>query len=269
MPGRKFLPLVLLFLLVGALMTYQAQAGKKQKQSLSKEKPLAMLNGFVYGSLDAAHGVYSWGADLVSRMGGKKERRIRELEKQVRSLKRQLAGTYALSLENARLKALLGLKEHTPKYVATANVISRGASGWQNTFIIDAGSREGIEKDMTAISPDGLAGKVTGVDKGFSRVLLINDIRFAAAVRIERLGQEAIFAGNGGLKDCDLKYVTSDIGVKKGDVLTTSGLDGLFPAGIRVGYVSGISGGDGFFQEVQVTPYTDTTRLEAVTIIRK
>ena len=268
MPGRKYLPLLFLFLLAGAIMTYQtAQAGKKHP--LSKEKPLTTLNDIVYGGLDAAHGAYSWGAGLISRMGGEKERRIRELERQVASLKRQLAGTYALSLENARLKALLGLKEHNPAYVATANVISRGSAGWQNTFVIDAGSREGIKKDMIAISPDGLAGKVIGVGDDYSRVLLINDIRFAAAVRIERLGQEAIFAGNGGLKDCDLKYVTNDVEVKKGDVLVTSGLDGLFPAGIRAGYVSGISGGDGFFKDIEVTPYTDTARLEAVTIITK
>ncbi len=265
MPGRRFLPLFLLFLVVGALMTYQADPAVEKPV-----KPLKQLNGVVYGALEAAHSAYSWGAGQLTRLtSSKKDIRIRQLEQQVAGLKRQLAGTYALSLENARLKALLGLKDHTPKYVATANVISRGTSRWQNTFVIDAGSRQGIEKNMIAISPEGLAGKVIGVQKEYSWVLLINDIRFAAAVRIEPLGQEAIFAGNGGLDHCDLKYVTSDKKIQKGDMLTTSGLDGLFPAGIRVGYVSGISSGDGFFKEVQVTPYTDTARLEQVTIIRK
>ncbi len=246
-------------------MTYQADPAVERPL-----KPLKQLNGFVYGGLEAAHSAYSWGTGLITSLtSSRKDIRIRQLEQEVSSLKRQLSGTYALSLENARLKALLGLKEHTPNYVATANVISRGTSRWQNTFVIDAGSRQGIEKNMIAISPGGLAGKVIGVQKDYSWVLLINDIRFAAAVRIERLGQEAIFSGNGGLDHCELKYVTSDVNVQKGDVLSTSGLDGLFPAGIRVGYVSGVSSGDGFFKEVQVTPYTDTTRLEQVTIIRK
>ena len=268
MPGRKFLPLLLLFILASALMTYEARSSGP---AVTIKKSLRPLNGFVYGSLSAAEHAYSWGQSLFVRFGtGKKDKRILALEQEVSQLKRQLAGGYALFLENTRLRALLSLKEHNPKYVATANVISRGASGWQNTFVIDAGSREGVEKDMTVISPDGLAGKVLGVDRNYSRVLLINDVRFAAAVRIERLGQEAIFSGEGGPGNtCELKYITNDIKVQKGDILTTSGLDGLFPAGLKVGYVSGISTGEGFFRQVDVTPYADTMRLQEVTIIKR
>ncbi|MDA8171919.1 MAG: rod shape-determining protein MreC [Nitrospiraceae bacterium] len=262
MRGRNFnfLPLILLIILVSALMTYQAR----------RESPLAPailkpLNGFLYGSLDTAERAY---AALGGLFETRHDRRIKALETEVASLKRQQGGVEALRLENARLRALLGLKEeHHPRYVASANVVFRGTSRWANTFVIDAGRRRGIEKDMIAVSPDGLAGKVTGTQGDFSRVLLITDVRFAAAVRIERLGQEAIFSGT-GTRFCELKYITNDIKVQKGDVLITSGLDGLFPAGLRVGYVSGVSEGDGFFQDVQVTPYVDTARLQELAVIK-
>lgn len=262
MHGRIFLPLVLLIALAAALMTYQA----RQKSPLAPAV-LNPLNGFVYSAMDAVERAYSGLGGLFQFSPGS-ARRIKSLEAQVSSLKRQMTAVNVLKLENGRLKALLGLKEHSPKYVASANVIFRGTSRWANTFVIDAGSRQGVGKDMTAVSPDGLAGKVTEVQDGFSSVLLITDVRFAAAVRIERLGQEALFSGT-GTNTCELKYITHDIKVQKGDVLITSGLDGLFPAGIRVGYVSAVSEGDGFFRKVDVVPFVNTTRLQELAVIRQ
>ncbi len=261
MRGRNFnfLPLILLIILASALMTYQARRASPLAPPLLKP-----LNGLVYGVMDSAERAYSFAGGIFQTSSG---RRIKALEARIASLNRQLGGVTALKLENARLRALLGLKQHQPRYVASANVVFRGTSRWANTFVIDAGSRQGIGKDMIAVSPDGLAGKVTQVQGDFSRVLLITDVRFAAAVRIERLGQEAIFSGT-GTPACELKYITNDIKVQKGDVLVTSGLDGLFPPGLRVGYVSGVTRGDGFFQDVQVTPYVNTSRLQELAIIK-
>ena len=256
--GRRFLPLVLLVAAASALMTFQARSGSPLGPVL-----LGQADSLAYGAIGAGGRAFT---DVGGLFETGSDRRVKALQARIASLERQVAVLQALKPENARLRALLGLKDHNAAFVAAADVILRGTSRWANTFIIDAGSRRGIRRDMTAVSPDGLVGKVIGVRGGFSRVLLITDVRFAAAVRIERLEQEAIFAGT-GTNVCELKYITQDMAVQKGDVLVTSGLDGLFPPGIRVGYVSSISKGDGFFQDVQVTPYADTTRLSEVAII--
>ena len=82
MPGRKFLPLLLLLLFTGALMTWQVRKGVPAVISI---KP---LNGFVYGSLGAAEHAWRHGEDLLARLGsGKKDKRIHELEQEVSRLK--------------------------------------------------------------------------------------------------------------------------------------------------------------------------------------
>ena len=259
MRGRRFPLLVLLIILASALMTYQARRGSPLAPVFLKP-----VNSLAFGAMDACGRAYR-AVEGLFETG--RDKRIKALKAEVASLERRLAALQALKLENDRLRLLLGLKDHTASFVAVANVIFRGTSRWANTFIIDAGSRQGVRPEMTAVSPDGLVGKVIGVRGGFSRVLLITDVRFAAAVRMERLGQEAVFAGT-GTRVCELKYITQDTAVRKGDVLVTSGLDGIFPPGLRVGYVSSVSKGDGFFQDVQVTPCADTTRLEQVAIIK-
>ena len=259
MRGSRFLPLVLLVAAATALMTYQARRGKRLSPPFLKPAASA-----AYGAIDAGQRAY---AALKDRFETGPDRRIKALQTRLAALERKVAALETLKSENERLRMLLGLKDRNASFVAAANVILRGTSPWANTFIIDAGSRQGVRRNMTAVSPDGLAGKVIGIQESSSRILLINDIRFAAAVRIESTGQETIFAGTGAKNHCELKYVTQDMGVRKGDILVTSGLDGLFPPGLRVGYVSSISKGDGFFQDVQVTPYVNTTRLSEVAVI--
>jgi rod shape-determining protein MreC len=256
MRGRKFLPLVFLVLVGAVLITYQARNGPIKN-------PTAPISSLIYSVADRLTSVKTFFGSLAVRRA-----RLKELEKENALLELKSDRLEEVARENRRLRELLGLKEHTPSYVASARVIARGAGRWANTFTIDAGEEAGIEKDMTAVSPAGLAGKVIKTGPGYSLVLLIDDVRFSAAVRVESSRQEAILSGT-GLNFCMLKYVSQDIDIKKGEVLITSGLDGIFPAGIKVGYVSNVYPGQGFFKKVDVRPYADPSRLEEVMLIRK
>lgn len=171
--------------------------------------------------------------------------------------------------ENRRLREALALKEQEPYYVATARVISRGGGRWSNTFVIDKGVDELVEKDMTVITPDGLLGKIIEVRESFARVLLIDDSLFSAAVRLQDGRTEAVLSG-AGQRRCQLKYVEVSTVIKKGDVLVTSGLDGLFPPGIRVGYISDFSTNDKeLFHDIEVITFVDSRKVEEVTIVGK
>jgi rod shape-determining protein MreC len=172
-------------------------------------------------------------------------------------------------LENKRLKELLSLKDKTPNFVTTARVIARGPDQWSNTFVLDKGSSAGIKKDMVAITSKGLVGKISEVSNSYSHLLLLTDINFSAAVRVQEGRQEGIISGT-GLRRCQLKYIPYDEDVKKGDILITSGLDFLFPKGIPVGYISKVDKtGSGLFQNIEVIPFADNRKIEEVIIISK
>lgn len=170
--------------------------------------------------------------------------------------------------ENRRLTELLNLRESQQHPVAAARVISRGIDQWSHTFVLDKGKKEGIGKDMSAITPKGLAGKIFNVTDSYSKLLLITDINFSAAVRLQESRKEGIISGTSA-KKIILKYIPYEEEIKTGDIVITSGLDQLFPPGIPVGFISKIDKqGTGHFQYVEVTPYVDDSKLEEVLIIK-
>jgi rod shape-determining protein MreC len=173
------------------------------------------------------------------------------------------------AIENRRLIELLRLKENSRNYVTAARVIARGTGHWEQSLVLDKGQRDGIAKDMTVITPRGLAGKIISVSESFASMLWISDINISVAVRIKETRKEGVLSGTGS-RTCILKYVPYEEEVKTGDVIVTSGLDSLFPSGIPVGYASKVDnkGLGGNFQYIEVTPFQDSSRMEEVIIVR-
>ena len=192
----------------------------------------------------------------------------RSLQKKVDELMVEHMRYQETLLENKRLRDLLKLKENHKDTIAAAKIIGRGTSHWTHTFILDKGLQDGITKDSTAITPKGLAGKIFNVSDSFSSLLLLTDINFAAAVRLQESRKEGILSGTGTGKTV-LKYLPPEHEVKEGDIVVTSGLDLLFPPGIPAGYVSKVNRqGSGQFLYIEVIPFVDNTSIEEVLIIK-
>ncbi len=192
----------------------------------------------------------------------------RSLQKRVDELMLERTRYQEAGLENKRLKALLELKEDHKDTAAVAKIVGRGSSHWTHTFILDKGLRDGITKDMTAITPKGLAGKIFNVSDSFSNLLLLTDINFSAAIRLQESRKEGILSGTGANKTI-LKYIPPEHDVKEGDIVVTSGLDLLFPPGIPAGYISKVDRqGAGQFQYIEVIPFVDNASIEEVLIIK-
>lgn len=172
-------------------------------------------------------------------------------------------------LENRRLRKLLKLHDQTQSYVATAKIIARGLHSIKDTVVVNKGAADGIKKNMAAITPRGLAGKIVAVTDSYSDLLLMTNINFSAAVRLQESRKEGIVSGTGTDK-CVLKYLPYGEKINTGDIVVTSGLDALFPKGIPVGYVSKIDRGEkrGHFQYIEIVPFQDDKRLEEVIIIQ-
>lgn len=191
-----------------------------------------------------------------------------ELKKQIYELmiERQLYSE--IMLENKRLKNILNIKDKNIAFFTVAKPISRGYDRLSNTIIIDKGKDDGINKDMAVITVNGIVGKIHRIRNNFSEVILLKDPNFSVAVRLQNSRHEGIVSGT-GLDYCLLKYIPPDQVVEKGEVIITSGLDGIFPPGILVGIVSNIRENRlDFFQYIEVTPFQADSKIEEVIILK-
>lgn len=244
-------------------MTYQVRSGNGYSLIRLSDNLLSPPQRLISLLTDSLKGF--WNHYLLSDRLKENELLIKEIER----MKAENSHLLNLLEENKRLKALLSLKEYQTGYVTTAKVIGRDVTNWFRFILIDKGEIDGLKKDMIAITPSGLVGRVYQVMPETARVVLITDRSSSLAVRILRTRDEGILEGT-GTDLCRLKYIRQSIELKVGDVLLSSGLDGIFPEGLTIGAVSRVERkGSGFFQEVEVTPATDLSRLEEIIIVKK
>ncbi|MCE5312380.1 MAG: rod shape-determining protein MreC [Nitrospiraceae bacterium] len=172
-------------------------------------------------------------------------------------------------LENTRLKALLELKQSQKGFVTAASVTGRGYDRFLNTLIIDKGAKNGIQKNMAVVTTKGLVGKIQSLSNDTAEILLINDPNFSVAVRLQQTRHEGVLSGT-GRGFCELKYIPPEETVQQGDIVITSGLDGLFPEGIPVGVVQSIRrAGIDFFLDIRVATFSAPHKTEEVVVVRQ
>lgn len=228
--------------------------------------------GFVSSSLDRTNSAVTYLRESLgafSRMALLNENELARLRRINRDLRMDRQDYQRLSRENARLRAALEFSDRTPGLVAVARVVSKNRGQPFNFIVIDKGARYGIRKDMVAIVPEGLIGKVFSVEPEYSRVLLIDDPRFSAAVRIEDSRAEAVYSGQ-GRGSGTLKYASAEAPLINGASLVTSGLDALFPPDIPVGRVSSVvTVEDELFHRAEVSTVVDLRRIEEVVIVTR
>ena len=172
-----------------------------------------------------------------------------------------------IEISNFRLRNLLNFRKTITSQVIVAEVIGQDPSPWFKTIIIDKGKSDGVEKGLPVVVPEGIAGQVIDVSCNYSKVLLIIDRNSAVDALVQRTRDRGLIKGQSDGR-CLSKYVLRKHDIKVGDTVVSSGLDGVFPKGLRVGYVSKIVKPDsGIFQEVTVTPYIDFEKLEEVLVV--
>lgn len=194
-----------------------------------------------------------------------KENRI--LKKQLRQVISQNNQYAEIALANQRLRRLLNFHEKIKTDAFAAEVVARDPSAWFQTVIIDKGGTDKVERNMPVVVSEGVVGQVVDVAPDYAKVLLIIDPNSSIDALCQRTRARGIVKGAVG-KQCDFEYVLKTDDVKEGDVLISSGLDGVYPKGIRIGRVSSvIKNNADIFQSVGVEPYVDFDKLEEVLVI--
>ena len=165
------------------------------------------------------------------------------------------------------LRQLLELRDRANLETVAAEVIAGPASPDFRTVTIDKGSSDGLATDMAVISPAGVVGRVILSSGRAAKVQLLIDRNAAAGVLIERTRVQGIVMGmgDGVLR---LQYVPGTADVKTGDLVVTSGIDGIYPKGFVIGTVDHADRGAGAYLEISVRAAVDFARLEEVLIVK-
>jgi rod shape-determining protein MreC len=181
----------------------------------------------------------SWGTVALSDHQALLDENQR-LREQMLTLSHRGQRIASLVSENAELRRLLNAAEYREVDFISAELISLDNDPFSHQMVIDRGHRNGVYVGQPLIDAFGLVGQVTAVSAYSSRVLLLGDASHALPVRINRNGLRYIVQGSGSYEALDVLHVPDTADVREGDLLTTSGLAGRFPAGYPVARVTSV-----------------------------
>lgn len=260
---KKFLILFILFMILFWLITFQVKAGR----FTIMEKPVLAVSGFFERVITSP---FRFAETVVTRYVFliQTERENGRLKEEAGQLRLENSITSELIIENERLRELLGFRKLHPPASVMAQVIAKESSPSSRTVTINKGADDGIQKDMAVIAPMGIVGRVQAVLSGTAKVMLLTDPGSTLAVRVQRNREEGLLEGK--IITCALKYVSYYADIQEGDLLVTSGLDGIYPKGLPVATVNKVIRHEASaFQTVVAEPAVRFSRLEEVLVLRK
>jgi len=220
-------------------------------------------------------------SDLFSPLGnffsdiknfGKTKAQLKALEKENALLRKKVVINKDTAGQLKKLQGVLDLAGRGNYKVVSARVIGKGSSStFSQTITIDAGTNDGVKKDMTVMGASGLVGVIKSAKSTSAIVLLMNDPTFRIGVRIARSQSVGVLMGEGD-NTYTLQLLDPSGSIEKGDVLLSLGSDNNKPfvPGLPVGYVKYIKNTTATLtQEASVSSYSDLGRLGVVSVIIK
>jgi rod shape-determining protein MreC len=262
-----------LIVLVGVLFAQVLGLAVQVKRTTDSE-PTRLIRIWAVGAVTPPERVLVWAQTSSSKVWHNYFY-LRGVRAENRSLKAQIE---RMSLEQVRmsqdadqarrLQALLAFKEQFISRTMAAQVIGSSGSELSRSVYIDKGESDGIKPDMAVITADGIVGKVLRVYGSTSLVLLIDDQTSGVGALLDKTRLQGILRGTPG-GEVVLEKVMSDEAVPAGEMVLTSGGDGIFPKGLLVGRVTKVAPGSDLFLNIHVRPAADLGKLEEVLVVTK
>jgi len=193
------------------------------------------------------------------------------LKQKVQELQVELKQKDDLSAENARLTNLLGLKQQSKINVLPARIIGRDPSVWFDSSIINKGSLDGVKLNMPVVTDGGLVGRVTAVGPLTSQIdLITRDKSGVGAVvgEVSSSGALGVISGTSKKDIVEMRYVSGSADVQVGQGVYTTGQDGIYPAGLKVGeIVEVVSGSATTPHRIYIRPSAELTSMQEVGVL--
>ncbi|HLW80101.1 MAG TPA: rod shape-determining protein MreC, partial [Terriglobia bacterium] len=242
--------LILAGVMVAQLLLLSFQISRNNNVRLIKVWTVAVLQPFQYslgGIVDAAR--HGWSA--VQNLRGA-ERENQELHSQLLEARSQILRMSEQAAEDERLRGLLEFRKHQSFSTIAAEVIASSPGENSNAIFVDKGSDAGLTPDLAVITPEGVVGKTIAVFSHTAQVLLLSDSSSGVGCILERSRVQGVLKGD-GQNFCQLHYVMNEETVEPGEAVLTSGLDQIYPKGLRVGTV--VRAGEGnIYKSIAVKP---------------
>jgi rod shape-determining protein MreC len=191
-----------------------------------------------------------------------------KLRQRAASLQLEVDGMRSERSENSRLRHLLDLEQRHPYVLLAADVSGRSLDRLGGSLTLSKGSADGILENRAILTPEGLVGRVERVTAHQARVLTLLHRECAVAARVARTRVEGVLRWDfGDQPTLHLLYISSQEDVKRGDMVVTSGLGGIFPEGVRVGTIERVGlEPNGLMKEIVVRPAVDFRSVEQVLV---
>ena len=177
----------------------------------------------------------------------------------------------SVALENTRLRNLLGLRERLTTSAQSAQVLYDAADPYTRKVIIDQGALAGITPGSPVVDETGVLGQVTRVYPAVSEVTLITDREQAIPILNTRTGARGVAFGDAAMRSntLELRFMSTNADVLPGDILTTSGVDGVYPPGLPVAKVDKIERRvDSAFARISCTPLALVSGVGQVLVLK-
>ena len=216
------------------------------------------LTSFISSPIDVFNNV---GMRLISIKNTESENL--RLKQEIIRLKKWQTLAIKNSRENRVFKKLLNSTSHNIDIIKTASVTSQSTNLYTKLFTINAGSKDGINKNLAVINEKGLVGKTIFVSNNNTRVLMVNDSSSSIPVKTLSNGSFSILEGSSDGKFLKSAFIKDSKLPKIGDLLVTSGNAKIFPRDILVAKVIDVK--EDFYYAL---PYVDFNDLNYVQVVR-
>jgi len=190
---------------------------------------------------------------------------LRKQLDQLRFDRTRLADRFAAQTSAARFDKVL--TNYRPEGVL-AEIVSKSFQVWEKTLLIRGGIADGLQPDLPVLDADGVIGRIQQCTNHYSQVLLLNNTGFAMAGWIPDKDIRGIVYGAGEVL-LKYEYVHLAAKVDRGDLVYSSGDDGIFPPGYPIGVVVAVRKTGQYFQEIRLKPTVNINHIRFVFVLQK
>jgi rod shape-determining protein MreC len=256
---------LLVAVMLGHIILISAQVNSRRGVPVLEEITFGAFAELQRGLASAVSGVRNLWSGYVGLRSVRAENE--QLRSRLAEAEIALQEQRALADRSRGLEQLLELRSRSSLSTVAAEIIAGGASPDFRTMTIDKGADAGLAADMAVIAPSGIVGRIVLPSARAAKVQLLIDRNAAAGALVERSRAQGVVLGSGDEKTLRMEFVAETAEVAVGDVVVTSGIDGIYPKGLAIGLVERVDKSGTGYREIAVKPAVDFSRLEEVLVV--